>query len=73
MDAAISLQLYEALIPALEEHRKTHRVTIPENWYSMNSKYGETMRKNLNIYKEEVNWSVKDCYWFTGNRFQGYT
>ncbi|KAJ7613318.1 ribonuclease H-like domain-containing protein [Mycena polygramma] len=72
-DAAVSLRLYERLVPALEQHRRSLGVSILENWYTMNGKYGEPMRKNLTIRGEEATWSVKDCYWFTGSRFQGYT
>ncbi|KAJ7656126.1 hypothetical protein DFH06DRAFT_1132605 [Mycena polygramma] len=66
-DAAVSLRLYERLVPALEQHRRSLGVSILENWYTMNGKYGEPMRKNLTIRGEEATWSVKDCYWFTGN------
>lgn len=73
MDAAISLRLYETLAPALDRHRKKLGVSIPANWYSMNSKFGEPTRRYRNIWGEEAAWSVKDCYWFSNNKFQGYT
>ncbi|KAJ7027585.1 hypothetical protein C8F04DRAFT_1189391 [Mycena alexandri] len=63
MDAAVSLRLYEELAPALDHHRVKLGVSIPPNWYSMNSKFGEPMRKIRNIWGEELPWSVKDCYW----------
>ncbi|KAJ7664480.1 ribonuclease H-like domain-containing protein [Mycena polygramma] len=73
IDAAVTLRLFEKLEPALEVHRKKHGVTIPKNWYSMNGKYGELMRRYQTRWGEELAWSVKDCYWFANGRFQGYT
>ncbi|KAJ7601440.1 ribonuclease H-like domain-containing protein [Mycena polygramma] len=73
IDAAVSLKLYENLHPALNEHKTQLGVSIPENWYSINSRYGEPTRKYPTIWNEVMPWLVKDCYWFANGRFQGYT
>ncbi|KAJ6581761.1 ribonuclease H-like domain-containing protein [Mycena capillaripes] len=72
-DAAVSLHLYEVLAPALETKARQLRVSIPRNWYTTNSKYGELMRKYSTIWGDILPWAVKDCYWFSQGKFMGYT
>ncbi|KAJ7105803.1 ribonuclease H-like domain-containing protein [Mycena epipterygia] len=71
INAAAFLRLYEALVP--EDKQRKLRVSIPRNWYSMNSVYGELRKKYLTMRGEELAWSVKDCYWYSASKFQGYT
>ncbi|KAJ7171034.1 ribonuclease H-like domain-containing protein [Mycena filopes] len=73
IDASVSLKLYQTLEPALEDKQRQLRITIPRNWYSMNTKYGEPTRKFPTRWGETLPWSVKDCYWYHGNKFAGYT
>ncbi|KAJ7114760.1 ribonuclease H-like domain-containing protein [Mycena epipterygia] len=72
IDASACIRLYNALGPALEKLEVTHQVRIPPNWYSMNGRYGDLMRKYPTVWGEELAWSVKDCYWYYANKFQGY-
>ncbi|KAJ6470784.1 ribonuclease H-like domain-containing protein [Mycena vitilis] len=71
-DACASLKLYEVLAPALEEKARNLRTTIPRNWYTMDGRYGDLMRKFPTVSGETVPWSVKDCFWYQGGKFQGY-
>ncbi|KAJ7617680.1 ribonuclease H-like domain-containing protein [Mycena polygramma] len=71
-DACATLRLYEVLVPALEDKSRKLRTSIPQNWYTVDGRYGELMRKFPTATGEIVPWSVKDCYWFYGGKFQGY-
>ncbi|KAJ7800015.1 hypothetical protein B0H13DRAFT_1932828 [Mycena leptocephala] len=71
IDAIAPVQLYDVLAPALEKKQEEMRITIPENWYSVNGKYGYMFRKNVDFWGKEVQWAPKDCYWFVGEKFQG--
>jgi hypothetical protein len=73
IDAIAPVLLYQVLAPALVKRQEEMRITIPENWYTVNGKYGYMFRKNNNFWGKEVQWTAKDCYWFVGDKFQGYT
>ncbi|KAJ7660547.1 hypothetical protein B0H17DRAFT_1212549 [Mycena rosella] len=63
-DASVVLRLYPKLVIALENKQRELRLSIPRNWYSMDSRYGELMRRHPTIQGEILPWSVKDCYWY---------
>ncbi|KAJ7681328.1 hypothetical protein B0H17DRAFT_1138483 [Mycena rosella] len=71
-DASVVLRLYPKLVIALENKQRELRLSIPRNWYSMDSRYGELMRRHPTIQGEILPWSVKDCYWYHAGKFQGY-
>ncbi|KAJ7648261.1 ribonuclease H-like domain-containing protein [Mycena polygramma] len=50
IDAHASLQLYHALVPALEQMGRDKRVLIPDAWYRFNGMYGYTVRKFQGYY-----------------------
>jgi hypothetical protein len=56
--------------PALVKRQEEMRITIPENWYTVNGKCGYMFRKNNNFWGR---WTAKDCYWFVRDKFEGYT
>ncbi|KAJ7221922.1 ribonuclease H-like domain-containing protein [Mycena rebaudengoi] len=72
IDAVASLRIYSEVAPALFVKGEKLGKSIPAEWYSFNSTYGEPMRTTRNIHSEEVAWSVKDCPWWFSNKFQGY-
>ncbi|KAJ7880939.1 hypothetical protein B0H13DRAFT_2345312 [Mycena leptocephala] len=53
IDAIAPVQLYDVLAPALEKKQEEMRITIPENWYSVNGKYGYMFRKNVDFWGKE--------------------
>ncbi|KAJ7668820.1 ribonuclease H-like domain-containing protein [Mycena polygramma] len=73
IDAIAPMLLYDVLAPKLEETKRRLRISIPTNWYSLKGRCGFMFRKDLNYWDKEVAWTPKDCYWFVGDRFQGYT
>ncbi|KAJ6630465.1 ribonuclease H-like domain-containing protein [Mycena sp. CBHHK59/15] len=70
--AIASLRLYDKLIPLLETKGSTLGRPIPSEWYSFNAFRGDLFRRTLTVRGETVPWSIKDCSWFFGGKFQGY-
>lgn len=68
----VSLRLYEELLPLLSQKEVDLGQTIPRDWYSFNSAYGDPVRIRKTIRGDSVPWAAKDCPWFFSNKFQGY-
>ncbi|KAJ7930719.1 hypothetical protein B0H13DRAFT_2264068 [Mycena leptocephala] len=72
IDAHASARLYEALAPALAKKAKIYKLVIPSSWYTFNGRYGMPVRTQQTIWNRDAPWSVADCTWFFGGKFQGY-
>lgn len=72
LDAIASLRLHEVLKGALDQKERERNITIPEAWYTFNTKAGEPTRVKRAEDGTEITWRTMDCPWFAGSRFQGY-
>ncbi|KAJ6464327.1 ribonuclease H-like domain-containing protein [Mycena vulgaris] len=71
-DAVAALRLYEAMVPRIRTEARRLQREIPTAWYTFNSRMGEPTRIKPTIRGDVVPWSIKDCTWFFGGKFQGY-
>ncbi|KAJ7932919.1 ribonuclease H-like domain-containing protein [Mycena leptocephala] len=72
IDAHASARLYEALAPALAKKAKTSKLVIPSSWYTFNGRYRMPVRTQRTVWNRDAPWSVADCTWFFGGKFQGH-
>ncbi|KAJ7018226.1 ribonuclease H-like domain-containing protein [Mycena alexandri] len=71
IDAAAALRLHEALAPDMAAEDADPETTFSADWYTFNSTFGEATRTKRSIRGAEIPWSMKDCSWYSNNRFQG--
>ncbi|KAJ7768502.1 ribonuclease H-like domain-containing protein [Mycena metata] len=71
IDAAAALRLHKILTVELAQDEVDFAVKIPTDWYTFNFTLGEAMRTRKSVRDVEIPWSMKDCTWFSNNKFQG--
>jgi hypothetical protein len=72
IDVHASLRLYEALVPALADLATRVNCKIPSAWYTFNARYGFPMKTRKIYWDRDTPWSITDCTWFYGGKFQGH-
>ncbi|KAJ7875021.1 ribonuclease H-like domain-containing protein [Mycena leptocephala] len=72
LDAMASVKLYDVLKDRLVQKSIDVGATIPEGWYTVNTKLGEPMRTKSAADGSEVIWKASDCTWYAAEKFQGY-
>ncbi|KAJ7815398.1 hypothetical protein B0H13DRAFT_1924201 [Mycena leptocephala] len=57
-----------------DEQKKSTRVNckIPSAWYTFNARYGFPMKTRKIYWDRDAPWSITDCTWFYGGKFQGH-
>ncbi|KAJ7753758.1 ribonuclease H-like domain-containing protein [Mycena metata] len=71
IDAAAALRVHELLAPDMAAEEANPETTFSTDWYTFNCTLGDAMRIKRSIRGAEVPWSMKDCTWFSNNKFQG--
>jgi hypothetical protein len=72
LDAMACLKLDDMLKVRLAQKSIDVGATIPEAWYTFNTKLGEPACTKPAADGSEVIWKASDCTWYAAGKFQGY-